>query len=416
MRVGVFHPGAQHAWQRALAFQEAGTLGWYATSAQLAPDGAAARLAAQVPGAAGRRLRRELGRRTPAGVDPALLRRMGLAEWLEIALRRLGARRAAGAVNRTGNRRFARQVIGLARREPVDALWTHNGGALEAFVWARSHGLTCVLDQSIGHPAAENAVMAAERARHPAAFGPADRPHDAAWVARADAELALADRVLVGSAFAAESLYAYGVPAAKVRIVPYGYDETRFPDAPPLRPPLAGRPLELLFAGTLGWRKGGAHLLAALHRLPPGSARLTVAGRIDLPRSWLDGLGDRLRLLGQVPRGEMPAVLRAADALVLPSLFEGGGVVLYEARAAGLAILQSRACGDGVPVDVGEGPNGCVLREVTPDSLAAAIAGAAADPDRLARWQAASWRLRTERTWAAYRARLRALTAGEGPA
>ena len=27
MRVGVFHPGTQHSWQTALAFQEAGALG-----------------------------------------------------------------------------------------------------------------------------------------------------------------------------------------------------------------------------------------------------------------------------------------------------------------------------------------------------------------------------------------------------
>ena len=33
MRIGVFHPGTQHSWQTALAFQEAGMLGWYATSA-----------------------------------------------------------------------------------------------------------------------------------------------------------------------------------------------------------------------------------------------------------------------------------------------------------------------------------------------------------------------------------------------
>jgi hypothetical protein len=32
MKVGVFHPGTQHSWQTALAFQEAGTLAWFATS------------------------------------------------------------------------------------------------------------------------------------------------------------------------------------------------------------------------------------------------------------------------------------------------------------------------------------------------------------------------------------------------
>jgi hypothetical protein len=108
MRVGVFHPGAQHSWQRALAFQEAGALAWYATSVQLPADGAALSLAGRVPGLAGRRLRRELARRSVAGIEPGLLRRMGLAEWLEIALRRAGARGTAAAVNRIGNRRFGR--------------------------------------------------------------------------------------------------------------------------------------------------------------------------------------------------------------------------------------------------------------------------------------------------------------------
>jgi hypothetical protein len=54
-----------------------------------------------------------------------------------------------------------------------------------------------------------------------------------------------------------------------------------------------------------------------------------------------------------------------------------------------------------------------VLDRVTPATVAAGIRTLAADPERLARWQSASWALRGTRTWAAYRARLRALLAAE---
>lgn len=410
MQVGVFHPGSQNSWQRAVAFQEAGTLAWYATSLHFRRDGLAMRFARQLPDRLRCRLEQSLSRRSCAELDPQYLRRMGFLEPLEVALRRARLRSLADRLDSTGNRRFGSLITRLAGREPVEALWTHNGCALEAFRWAKAHGITCVLDQSVGHPRAMNAVLAAEQRRAQEFTAVAYQPYSDAWIERTDAEVALADCVVVGSHFAYETMIRNGCPRDKLRIIPYGYDETLFPDQQPVRVPVDGRPLELLFVGSIQARKGVAHLLEAIRQVPPHVARLTMIGRLDVPSATFSRYADLVRHIPQLPRSKIAAHMRAADVLVLPSLFEGGGIVLYEALASGLAIIQSRACGDGVIADQKDvGANGIVLREVSAAVLVQAIQSAATDPNRLAQWQAASWRRRHTRSWAVYRARVRDL-------
>ena len=403
MRVGVVHPGSQNAWQRAYAFQEAGALGWFATSAYFHPRSAPVRAAGWVPGEHGARVQRTLLKRWFPLLDPAYVRRMGLAEFAELALRRAGRHRTAHRVNLWGNKRFAAQVIELIRREPVDVVWSYNSNSLELFRWAKARGLTCVLDQSIGHPAAETAVLATERAANPDFFLETDRGHDRAWIARNDEELDLADRVVVGSATSAATLTARGHDAAKIHIVPYGADETLFPAQPPARTPPRGRPLELLFVGAVGPRKGVHHLLPAMAKLPASLASLTLVGRLAMPRPTFARYAARVRHVRQVPRDAVVRHMTQADLFVFPSLFEGGSVALAEALGSGLGAIQSDRAGVGVT----DGDSGRVLDRIDADTLADAIADAAADPERVRAWQAAAWREGRRRRWADYRAGIR---------
>jgi len=409
MRVGVFHPGAQNSWQRALAAQEAGVLAWYLSSVQVAADGRAMRLAAALPGAPGRRLERTLARRCCPALRPDLLRRAGMSELAEIVLRRLGRARSAAAVNRWGNARFARHVRANVGREPVDLLWTHNDSALESFAWARERGIRCVLDQSIGHPADLAAVLAQDRARYPQIYRRAPPPPGPAEIARADRELDLADVVLVGSPFARDSILARGVAPEKVRLVAYGCDETLW-GAPRPRPPLRGRPLEVLFVGTVQPRKGLGALLAAFAGIDPGCARLSLLGRMDLPARALAPVADRVVHRPPVPRREVAQAMAAADVLILPSLFEGSAVVAYEAQAAGLALIQSAHTG----IVVRHGTTGLLLDEVSAPAIRAAVLELAHDPDRLAAMQAAAAAARPRR-WADYRAEVRGVLGLAGP-
>ena len=102
----------------------------------------------------------------------------------------------------------------------------------------------------------------------------------------------------------------------------------------------------LLSVGRLGAQKDHAtsiRAMAGVVRTVPGAV-LAIAGDGYL-RPVLEanihalGLRDRVRLLGH--RTDVPALLRAADLFVFPSLYEGLGIALMEALAAGLPAVSS---------------------------------------------------------------------------
>ena len=59
----------------------------------------------------------------------------------------------------------------------------------------------------------------------------------------------------------------------------------------------------------------------------------------ELIRLATERLGDRVRILVNCPRADMPALYAAADIFVITSLFETFGIVLLEAMASGLPII-----------------------------------------------------------------------------
>ena len=67
------------------------------------------------------------------------------------------------------------------------------------------------------------------------------------------------------------------------------------------------------------------------------------------------GLGDRVRLHGEVSAAELQSMYGQADAVVLPSYFEGYGMALAEALAHGLPVVSTTAGAipDTVPREAG---------------------------------------------------------------
>ncbi len=103
---------------------------------------------------------------------------------------------------------------------------------------------------------------------------------------------------------------------------------------------LADRDYVLLFAGS-GWeRKGLSFAIRALRRVRSVTPLLLVAGRgrrLGLPRSH------HVRFLG--PRNDIPRLLAAADALLLPTLYDPFSNACLEAVAAGLPVITTSANG-----------------------------------------------------------------------
>lgn len=149
----------------------------------------------------------------------------------------------------------------------------------------------------------------------------------------------------------------YGVPRDRTQVIYHGIDEgfRMVQDCPEdiLRVRqlhgLAQRPY-LLFLGSVEPKKNLPMLLQAYGRaLEQGlEADLAVAGRAgwkaDSVREVADAmpiLKDRVRFLGFVAQEDLPPLLAGAHAMVLPSRYEGFGMPVIEAMAAGTVVLCS---------------------------------------------------------------------------
>lgn len=153
----------------------------------------------------------------------------------------------------------------------------------------------------------------------------------------------------------------------------------------------------LVCVGRLAPQKDHPTLLAALARLPAEVTLLVVGGdpfgdgepRLKALADEL-GLGARCRFLGI--RHDVPDLLGASDLFVLPSLWEGLGLVFLEAMAVRLPIVASTV--SAIPEVVDDGVSGWLVPPGDPDALAAALTDALADPaDRAARGTAGHMRL-----------------------
>lgn len=134
-----------------------------------------------------------------------------------------------------------------------------------------------------------------------------------------------------------------GLDPEKIRVIYNGVAPAFF-DAVPLA---ADKPY-VLFVGTVEPRKNIAALLDAWTQLSPSVRQefdLVLAG----PAGWGDtGIGARLasagpgvRYVGYVPEAELPALNAGATVFVYPSLYEGFGLPLAQAMAAGVPAVTS---------------------------------------------------------------------------
>jgi glycosyltransferase involved in cell wall biosynthesis len=407
MKVGVFHPGTQHSWQTALALQQLGRLAWYATSIFYQPDRFPYRLERIAPGPIARRLRAEFRRFNHPALDPALVRTSGLAEWGERLAARAGLRGMAQRIDAWGNRRFVAQLAREIRSPEPFAVWGYSASSLSSFELAKQHGRTCILDRTNGDFRIYNAMMAEIRDRYGEWFLPIEREVPAQTIAADQREYELADAIVVGSPFAAGTIRA-AVPDpaidAKLRVLEYCYDEMLFGGLPPPRPVKRDGPVRFLWVGLVIPRKGIQHVLEAIARIPRSAAELTIVGDLKVPKKAFAPYADRVTYLPTVARADVPAIMAAHDVFLLPSYFEGAGITLYEALAAGCGLIQSDRCASAVTAETG-------IQIGTPSTEAvyAAMMAAIDDRDRLDGWRAAAQGEARNHTFARYQANIAAL-------
>jgi glycosyltransferase involved in cell wall biosynthesis len=327
------------------------------------------------------------------GVSPNKLRTRPL---LEVnAMRRLRAGQDAQTTLFERNAAFQQEipVRELVRSDVIVGFDTSSWVLAER---ACALGRSFVLDQSIAHPLTYQRVLPRLADQFPewAEAGTTRLPQ---LLSAEQAEHRQAHRVVVASSFTHRTLVENGVVPEKIVINPYGVDLNEFSPRPGPRPP---RPLRFLFVGLLGARKGVPLLLQAWQSLPTTDAELWLAGPLASSHARLVPQLRGLRLVGKVPHRELPELLRQCDVLVFPSYFEGFGLVLLEALAAGLPIIATEAT--AAPDLINDSIEGLIVPTGDPEALREALLRLITSPDDLAAMSLAARRCAERYTWEAY--------------
>jgi alpha-maltose-1-phosphate synthase len=350
-----------------------------------------------------RSLRQLFGRRSFPESVRAKTRTVPLRETLRLLAGAIGASSqhetgifSMDAVLRELDRKVANR---LNRITGCSLVYAYEDGALQTFRAARDLGLRRIYDLPIGYWRVGQRIFAEEREREPEWSCTLTGTLDSAdKLSRKDDELRLADRVVVASTFTKNTL-AEAPCAARIEVVPYGAPTSISTE---IRKP-AG-PLKLLFAGSLGQRKGLSYLLKAVDKLK-NRVELTLLGRKAAPGcSPLESAVKKHRWIPTINHAGVLREMHDHDVLVFPSLFEGFGLVILEAMAQGTpCITTDHTAG---PDTIEDGVDGFVLPIRSTDLIVDKLELLLADRERLMSMKVAAKRKAQRLKWDLYRQHL----------
>ena len=391
--------------EAALALAEAGWLAEVRTCLHWTPGGIGD---AVLPGS----VAKELGRRS---YPVAVRERVRTTPWREtgrlLAARvpKLGflARHETGicsvdAVFHALDRVTARRAAELARSGGLRGVYAYEDGALATFAAAERLGLKAIYDLPIGYWRAAQRIFAEEAERVPAwAATLAGRNDSPQKLARKDAEIGAADTVVVASSFTRRTLEEAPTLRGPVHVVPYGAPEVVAVERAEGERRKPSGALRVMFAGSLGQRKGLSYLLEAAAKLGK-VVELTLLGLPITPDcAPLNAALRAHRWVPSLPHAGVLEEMERHDVLVFPSLFEGFGLVLLEAMSRGMTVITTVHTAG--PDFLEEGVDGFIVPIRSSEAIAEKLELLAREPERCRAMGEAARRKAAACSWAAYR-------------
>jgi glycosyltransferase involved in cell wall biosynthesis len=232
---------------------------------------------------------------------------------------------------------FDRWVAGRWARD-CDAYWGFQGSCLESLRAARRRGITAIAEFATAHVTRAIELLSAEAERHPEWAATISNFAFPDWYReRLEREPHEADLCMAASQFTIESLEQAGIDPRRIVLLPLGADLTQFRFAP--RSPSG--PFRILFVGGVGQRKGVKYLLQAFDQMRGPGVELTVAGPLPADMRPLAPYQNAVRFTGRLDQADIVREMHQAHVLVLPSVFEGFGLVIVEAMATGMPVIAS---------------------------------------------------------------------------
>jgi glycosyltransferase involved in cell wall biosynthesis len=254
----------------------------------------------------------------------------------------------------------------------ISSVYAYEDGALETFKQAKELGLKCIYDLPIAYWETGRKLMLEEAERMPQwaktlGGGITDSP---AKLERKTRELELADVVVGPGKFVIDSLPQWAEGKQKI-ISPFG---SPFGMSESLSSPysISKKPLRVLFAGSMGQRKGLGDLFAAIKILNRKDVELVVMGSARMP---LEFYYEELQEFTYEPgraNHKVLELMRSCDVFCLPSIVEGRALVMQEAMSQGLPLIITPNTGGEDLIQ--EGVTGFLVPIRSPEILAERIA------------------------------------------
>lgn len=274
------------------------------------------------------------------------------------------------AVYQDFDRFTARRLARLAASQAVDAVYAYEDGALETFRQAKKLNLTCVYDLPIAYWETGRKLMLEEADRMPAwapTLGGGIRD-SAAKLERKTRELELADVVVGPGRFVMDSIPAWAADKQTI-MAPFGSPALTAPvDRSTMSDHNNRRPLRVLFAGSMGQRKGLGDLFEAVKLLNHPDLELVVMGSLLSPIEFYRSQYNGFSFEPGRPHDQVLALMRSCDVFCLPSIVEGRALVMQEAMSQGLPLIITPNTGGADLIK--EGQTGFLVPIRSPQAIA----------------------------------------------
>jgi len=236
---------------------------------------------------------------------------------------------------------FDAYVARELKKRKSEVFWGFQGSCYESLQSAKQSGKIAVCELATAHITEAKRILGEEANLHPEWADSIDnlvfKPE---YENRLCREPHIADFAIAASQFTKQSLLNDGVAEKKIIVLPLGFDiaHIQFVEQ---SDDIEARPLKLLYAGTVTQRKGIKYLLEAMTCLNSINAELHIIGGIQGSGKALDAYKRHFTYKPAVSQFELFKLYSQYDALVLPTVFEGFGLVIVEAMAAGLPVITT---------------------------------------------------------------------------